>query len=96
MRGNDCAVIPEWWEPTMPPPMQAANLNHAHDLVAHHKNLHPDVVCTRQAAASAYIAAEKQRMADDQPQGLLHRSDGSIDAVYADGMVLPVAPADDR
>jgi hypothetical protein len=92
MRGNDCAVIPEWWEPELPP-LQAANLNHARDLVKRHTTLHPSVVCKRLAAASAYIAKAEQSAADDQPQGMLHRSDGSIAAVYPDGLVLD---ADDR
>lgn len=88
MRGNDCNVTPEWWESDLAP-MQAANLSHAHGIVRHHTGHE----CVRLRAARDYI----DNQAADVPQrGWLHRADGSVDAVYADGLVLPAVPADDK
>lgn len=95
MRGDGCNDEPTWRvSPTEPSWM--ASLERARGIDELHIKLHPGSECTYQAAALAYIANAEQRMDDEQPQGLLHRADGSIAAVYPDGLVLNVAPPDDR
>ncbi|MEV6432549.1 hypothetical protein [Nocardia sp. NPDC051463] len=66
MTGRDCDVVPEWWK-TPREEMQSANLAFARDLVAHHKALHPPHVCSRLAAAAAFIALADRRSAEETP-----------------------------
>lgn len=90
MMGEGCDSQPTW-RLSPDEPLRLASLERARGIDELHTKLHPNYECTYQEAALAYIA-NAERMADE-PQGLLHRPDGSIAAVYPDGLVLNV---DDR